>query len=120
MESDKYIQKLNYSVQDSRELLEYLVNQKLMEWQIYNVDPDTDNYVNEGKMQEAIEYIIKRIVLEMTPIIKDKLSIGYPMDTEEDMIESIKNSAKLAVLNYTIKQNIPQEHGDVVKNINAF
>lgn len=119
-EQESYVLKHNYSVKESRELLDYLVNQKLAEWQIYNVDPSSDNYMSEGKMNECIVYIIKRIMLELTPVMKDNLSVGYPMETEEQQIESIKNVAKLAVLNYSVHQNQPQEHDKAVTNINAF
>lgn len=97
-----------------------MVEQKLAEWQIYNVDPSTDNYMNEGDMKACIEYIIKKIIVEMTPVQKDVLSVGYPMDNQDDMIESIKNRAKLSVMNFAVKQNAPQEHSEAVKNINAF
>lgn len=119
-DQDLYVLKHNYQVKDSRELLDYLVNQKLAEWQIYNVDPSSDNYMSEGKMNECIVYIIKRIMVELTPVMKDQLSVGYPMNTEEEQIESIKNVAKLAVLNYSVHQNQPQEHDKAVANINAF
>lgn len=117
---EKYISKSNYNVKESRELLDYLVEQKLTEWQIYNIDPSSDNYVTEENMKDAIEYIIKKIIMEMTPVSKNALSVGYPMETEEEMIESIKNCAKIAVLNYTIQQNASQEHDEVIANINAF
>lgn len=120
VERESYVLKHNYSVKESRELLDYLVNQKLAEWQIYNVDPSSDNYMSEGKMNECIVYIIKRIMLELTPVMKDNLSVGYPMETEDQQIESIKNVAKLAVLNYSVHQNQPQEHDKAVTNINAF
>lgn len=100
--------------------MEWLVNEKLNEWQIYNIDPSSENYINEEAMKDCIQYIIKRIVLEMTPIQKDVLSVGYPMDTEEQMIESIKNRAKIVVLNYSVKQNTPKEANEVIGNINAF
>lgn len=117
---EKYTLRHNYSVKESREILEYLVNQKLAEWQVYNVDPASDNYMSEESMKSCIEYIIKRIMLEMTPVMKDILSVGYPMETEENQIESVKNCAKIVVLNYSIKQNQPQEHEQVIQNINAF
>ena len=120
MEQDLYTLKHNYSVKDSRELLEWLVNQKLAEWQIYNVDPNSDNYINENNMKSCIEYIIKKIILEMTPVTKDVLSVGFPMETEADMIESIKNCAKIVLLNSSIKHNQPQEHEEFIKNINTF
>lgn len=118
---DIFIQKSNYSIKDSRDLMDYLVNQALLEWQIYNIDPNSENYMNEQNIENSIQYIMKKIMLEMTDSIKLRLSVGYPFETEEEMLESIKNRAKLEVLNYSIKQN-----GDIdntnfgLKNINTF
>ena len=112
--------KHRYTVKTSRDLLDYMVVQKLVEWQIYNMDPSSDNYITEAKMQDAIEYIIKKIILEMTPTARDILSVGFPMETESNMIESIKNCAKLIVLNYSIKQNTIDQTPHKLPNINAF
>lgn len=101
--------------------MEYLVNQALVEWQIYNVDPSDDNYMNEEDMSRAIEYIMKKIMLEMTDSIKLKISVGYPFETEEEMLETIKNRAKLDVLNYSIRQNSDIDNTNIgLKNINTF
>lgn len=99
--------------------MDYLVNEALLEWQIYNLNPATDNYMAEKEMMDAIEYIMKKIMIEMTDIKKEKLSVGYPMDTDDHMLESIKSKAKLVVLNYAIKQNT-QAPEEPLKNINAF
>ena len=61
--SEKMAIKHRYTVKTSRDLLDYMVVQKLVEWQIYNMDPSSDNYITEAKMQDAIEYIIKKIIL---------------------------------------------------------
>lgn len=100
--------------------MEYLVNQKLAEWQIYNLNPETENYMSQDNMIACVQYIISGIIKEMTPVQKNILSVGYPMDTDEHMIESIKTKAKFAVLNYAIDQNTPKEQGEALKNINAF
>ena len=107
------------SVQESRDLMEYLVNQALLEWQVYHIDPATDNYMSEEKINESMEYIIRKVILEMTPISRARLSVGYPMNTEDDMINSIKNKAKIVVLNYTIKQNNNDIENNI-PNINVF
>lgn len=120
-ERDRFIQKNNYSVQDSRALMEYLVNQALLEWQVYNLDPETENYMNEQNIEYAIQYIMKKIMLEMTDSTKLRLSVGYPFETEEEMLESIKNRAKLEVLNYSIQQNGDADNANLeLKNINSF
>lgn len=118
--SKKISIKHKYTVKASRDLLDYMVVQKLVEWQIYNMDPSSDNYITEAKMQDVIEYIIKKIIMEMTPTARDILSVGFPMETESDMIESIKNCAKLIVLNYSIKQNTVDQTPNILPNINAF
>ena len=101
--------------------MDYLVKQSLMEWQIYNIDPSDDNYMNEEDMSRAIEYIMKKIMLEMTDSIKLKISVGYPFETEEEMLETIKNRAKLDVLNYSIRQNSDMDNTNIgLKNINTF
>ena len=56
----------------------------------------------------------------MTPAQKMILSVGYPMETEAEQIESIKNKAKFVVLNYSIDQNTPKEQGESLKNIKSI
>ena len=99
--------------------MEYLVSQALTEWQIYNINLETENFLNEAEMANCIEYIIKKVILEMTETSKLILSIGYPMETEEQIIESIKNRAKIQVLEYSIKQNQPRDAMEI-PNINMI
>jgi radical SAM superfamily enzyme YgiQ (UPF0313 family) len=100
--------------------MEYLVNQALMEWQIYNLNPSTENFMASKEMEDAISYIIKKIMLELTETSRAMLSVGYPMETEEQQIESIKNRAKIAVLHYAINQNSENEEDRAIPNINTF
>lgn len=101
--------------------MDYLVSQALMEWQIYNINPSTENYMAEKEIDDAMKYIIKKVMMEMTEISRLRLSVGYPMETEEQQIESIKNKAKLVVLNYAVNQNSDNEEDRIpIKNINAF
>lgn len=101
--------------------MDYLVNQALMEWQIYNLNPSTENFMASKEIEESINYIIRKIMLELTEVSKAKLSVGFPMETEAQQIESIKNRAKLVVLNYTIGQNSENEEDRLpVPNINTF
>lgn len=99
--------------------MEELVSQALNEWQIYNIDLETENFMSDNKIENCIQYIIKKVISELTETSRLELSVGYPMETEEEMIESIKNRAKLQVLQYSIEQNQPQ---DVVNlpNINMI
>lgn len=100
--------------------MEYLVNQALMEWQIYNLNPSTENFMASKEMEDAISYIIKKIMLELTETSRVMLSVGYPMETEEQQIESIKNRAKISVLHYAINQNSENEEDRAIPNINTF
>ena len=108
---------MSYSVQSSKELMENLVEEYLNRWRIYNPNPDTDNYVTTNNQEQIIQYIMKNMVLEMTDTIRAQLSIAYKVGTDEELLISIKEVAKIAVLNYTIQQNrtIPD-----IPNINLF
>ena len=73
--------------------------------------------MSQNSMDNCIVYIIKGIINEMTPAQKMILSVGYPMETEAEQIESIKNKAKFVVLNYSIDQNTPKEQGESLKKL---
>lgn len=89
--------------------MEYLITQALNEWQIYNINLETENFLSDADIDNCIQYIIKKIIIELTESSRLVLSVGYPMETEEQMIESIKNRAKLQVLQYSIQQNQPHD-----------
>lgn len=106
-------------MQDSKNLMSSLISEKLAEWQIYNVNPESENYMNSAAQREAMEYITKHIISEMTPVKQYQLSIAYNMDTQEDQIKSILNEAKLAVLNHAITQN-SRSGEEAMQNFNLF
>ena len=103
------------NVEKSRELMDSLVKVKLIEWQVYNSNPKTENYMSQNEIDDAIKYIIKRLCMEMTPALKLQLGFGYPMDSLESMVESIKNRAMLIVLEYSIQQNTASSNSRMMK-----
>lgn len=103
------------NVEKSRELMDSLVKVKLIEWQVYNSNPKTENYMSQNEIDDAIKYIIKRLCMEMTPALKLQLGFGYPMDSLESMVESIKNRAMLIVLEYSIQQNTVSSNSRMMK-----
>ena len=109
---------MNYSVQDSKKLMNDLVQEYLDRWIVYHPDPSKDNYVTGKQQEEMIIYIMKSITTNMTDTIRDQLSIAFKVDTDDELLVSIKEVAKLAVLAYTVKQN-PVSTSNV-PNINLF
>ena len=103
------------NVEKSRELMDSLVKVKLIEWQVYNSNPKTENYMSQNEIDDAIKYIIKRLCVEMTPALKLQLGFGYPMDSLDSMVESIKNRAMLIVLEYSIQQNTASSNSRMMK-----
>lgn len=116
---DNNEQLYSVSVQDSRQLLEYLVKSAMYEWVVYNVSPSTENYMSSVEQKECINYIIQKIMENLTPAMEYQISIGYPFDTEEQKIKTIMNSAKLNVLDYSIKQNT-NSNNSKIPNINLM
>lgn len=109
---------MSYSVQDSKTLMNDLVQEYLDKWIVYHPDPSKDNYVTGKQQEEMITYIMKNMVLDMTDTIKDQLSIAYKVSTDEELLNSIKEVAKIAVLGYTLKQNSITNSN--IPNINLF
>lgn len=103
------------NVEKYRELMDSLVKVKLIEWQVYNSNPKTENYMSQNEIDDAIKYIIKRLCMEMTPALKLQLGFGYPMDSLDSMVESIKNRAMLIVLEYSIQQNTASSNSRMMK-----
>ena len=50
----KLLHSQNLSVQESHKLMEYLVSTYFAEWRIYNVDPDSENYMTEASQKNAM------------------------------------------------------------------
>lgn len=96
---------MNADVLKARDLMDTLVKNKLIEWQVYNINPQTENFMGTDEIANAITYIIKEICLEMTPALEVQLGFGFPMNTQENMIKSIKSRAMLVVMEYTVQQN---------------
>ena len=95
-----------------------LVQEYLDRWIVYHPDPSKDNYVTGKQQEEMIIYIMKSITTNMTDTIRDQLSIAFKVDTDDELLVSIKEIAKLAVLAYTVKQNAVSASN--VPNINLF
>ena len=113
-------QLFSVSVQESRELLEYLVKNAMYEWVVYNINPSTENYMAKNEQEDCIKYIIQKIMENLTPVIEAQLAVGYPFDTEEEKIKTIMNRAKLVVLDYSIKQNTQTNNSNNIPNINLL
>lgn len=96
-----------------------LITEYLAEWQIYNINTSTENYMGPKEQKEAIEYIIKKMMLNMTDTTRQQLGVGYPVETDEQLIKSIMEKAKIIVLNYSVKQNSVTVNNDI-PNIQAF
>lgn len=96
-----------------------LITEYLAEWQVYNINTSTENYMGPNEQKEAIEYIIKKMMLNMTDTTRQQLGIGYPAETDEQLIKSIMEKAKIVVLNYSVKQNSVSVDNNI-PNIHAF
>ena len=107
------------SVNMSRELMRNLVNTYLEDWKLYNPSPDTENYMSGKRQEDATNYIVKKIMTNMTDTIRFQLSIAYNVDTDEDLIRSILEVAKKTVIAYSVNQNVNINMGKI-PNINAF
>lgn len=117
---NKIINSQPLSVQESYKLMEYLVSTYFAEWRIYNINPSSENYMTEDNQKDAIKYCIRRIMENMTDTVRSQLSIAFTMDTREDMIKSILNTAKLHIIEYSVRQNNYTIDNKHIPNVDTF
>lgn len=117
LDMDEYALHLEQNVQKSRDLLNKMVADTLVEWSIYNVRAENESYINDERRDKCIEWIISRVIENSTPAIIEQVGIGYPAETQEQYINSIKNVAIIHVMDFTVKQNV-KDMEDNIPNIN--
>lgn len=117
LELDAYAIQLEKDVYGSRELLNKLVVDALTEWTLYNIRAEEESYINESKRDACMAWVIARVIENSTDSVRAHIGIGYPAETQDQYINSIKNVAMIHVMDLVIKQNT-KDMSDNIPNVN--
>lgn len=96
---------LEQDVNKSRELLENMIEDSIVEWSLYNVKSQAESVIGIDRQRECLAWVIQNVYTNSTPAIMDKIRIAYPANDTDTYIQSIEKVAKIHVLQYALKQN---------------
>ena len=108
---------LNTDISEKRLILDNLVQDALNDYVIFNLGTVDEPYITEDVQQDMLKYIVKNVLLHMTPAIMDNIAIGYPADDIDKLANSIQERAHYFVLQFSIEQNSKDYDEKDVPNI---
>jgi len=96
---------LEQDVDKSKQLLEDMIEESIVEWSLYNVKSQAESVIGIDRQRECLSWVIHNVYINSTPAIMDKIRIAYPANDTDTYIKSIEKVAKIHVLQYALKQN---------------
>lgn len=108
---------LEQDIDKSKQLLEDMIEESIVEWSLYNVKSQAESIIGIDRQRECLAWVIQNVYKNSTPAIMDKIRIAYPATDADTYIQSIEKIAKIHVLQYTLKQNTA-DTSDGSPNIN--
>lgn len=83
-------------------LLDDLIQEKLSEYRVLKLESIDKLYITEKIQNEIFEYVLRKVMYQLSPIYLQKLSYIYNTDRLDDIITQKIN---LHILEYTIEVN---------------
>lgn len=97
--------KFNFSFEPKEsdlKLLDDLIQEKLAEYRIMKLESVDKLYITEKIQKEIFEYVLRKVMYQLSPIYLQKLSYIYNKDRLDDIITQKIN---LHIIEYTIEVN---------------
>ena len=83
-------------------IIDNLIQQNLSEYRILKLESVEKLYINEETQNKIFEYILRKVMYQLSPIYLEKLSYIYNKDRLDEIIAQKIN---LAILEYTVEVN---------------
>ena len=94
---------LSFEPKDSDfQLLDNLIQEKISEYRVLKLENMDKLYINEKIQEQIFEYVLRKVMYQLSPIYIQKLSYIYNTDRLDDIITQKIN---LHILEYTIEIN---------------
>lgn len=119
IELDEQALYLEQDIEKSRKLMESMVDGAVTEWSLYNLRSEEEMRMTPDKRDKCLAWVIERVIENSTPSIITQIQIGYPAQTREQYINSIKNVALPYIIRLTVLQNT-KNMDDNIPNINLI
>lgn len=97
--------KFNLSIEPKEtdmQILDNLIEEKLAEYRIMKLESVDKLYISEKIQKEIFEYVLRKVMYQLSPIYLQRLSYIYNKDRLDDIITQKIN---LHIIEYTIEVN---------------
>ena len=97
--------KFNYGVEPKESdftIIDTLIQDNLAEYRILKLESIEKLYINEETQNKIFEYVLRKVMYQLSPIYLQKLSYIYNQDKLDEIIAQKIN---LRILEYTIEVN---------------
>lgn len=83
-------------------IIDTLIGQNLAEYRVLKLESVEKLYINEETQNKIFEYVLRKVMYQLSPIYLEKLSYIYNKDRLDEIIAQRIN---LAILEYTVEVN---------------
>ena len=83
-------------------IIDTLIEQNLAEYRVLKLESVEKLYINEEIQNKIFEYVLRKVMYQLSPIYLEKLSYIYNKDRLDEIIAQKIN---LAILEYTVEVN---------------
>ena len=97
--------KFNFSFEPKEtdlQILDNLIQEKLAEYRVLKLESVDKLYITEKIQKEIFEYVLRKVMYQLSPIYLQRLSYIYNKDNLDDIITQKIN---LHIIDYTIEVN---------------
>ena len=97
--------KFNYDVEPKETdfmIIDNLIQENLAEYRIRKLESVEKLYINEETQNKIFEYVLRKVMYQLSPIYLQKLSYIY---NEDKLNEIIAQKINMHILDYTVEVN---------------
>ena len=97
--------KFNYEIEPKESdfmIIDQLIQDNLAEYRILKLESVDKLYINEETQNKIFEYVLRKVMYQLSPVYMQKLSYIY---NEDKLNEIIAQKINLHILDYTVEVN---------------
>lgn len=110
---DKYLLEAAYKEDEIIGHLDYIINEALDQYVIFNIQPKNLYYINTKLETEIINYLSEKVPERLSSTLMDRLKLIY---NNNYIGEFIGSRIYMIVLNYVLEYNVKNSPDDNAKN----
>ena len=99
------VRKFNYNFEPKESdfmIIDNLIQENLAEYRILKLESVEKLYINEETQNKIFEYVLRKVMYQLSPIYLEKLSYIYNKDKLDEIIAQKIN---IHILDYTVEVN---------------